>query len=344
MIQDELRSLAQDYFNTDNLNIKLLQGDGSDRLIFRIFPEENKNESVIGVTHNDLRENQDFHQITEKMAELGLPVPDLYGESRTRQSYLQQDLGDWNLAELIDQWKEKGQAEKIVPAYKKVLALLPAIQQKLPTALAPFLSKKHMGKEAFQDDLRYCRQNFFQLLELDNFYTAELNQELQDKIVDHLVQLDGQYFVYRDFQSRNIMWRDDSPWLIDYQSALQGSLFYDLASLLYASRSGLNEEEREELLRYYFDLLEYPAPYADFLTHFYRFVLVRRLRSLGSYGYLSVKKGKRYFFKGIRPTLDELILLFSQKESLQEFTVLPKIIKELHAVWSDKEQQYSHLL
>ena len=152
--------------------------------------------------------------------------------------------------------------------------------------------------------------------------------------------LDHGYFVYRDFQSRNIMWLDHAPWYIDYQSAMRGTLYYDLASLLYSSRSGLFSDEREALCIYFYNLLAPSISVADFQAHFYRFVLIRRLRSLGTYGYLSLVKNKKQFRKAIPPTLAELNELLSYQECLQPFTALRGMIQNIADLVETTERPY----
>ncbi len=169
----------------------------------------------------------------------------------------------------------------------------------------------------------------------ESLLNVSVMHELQSILSDHLGDLDVGYFVYRDFQARNIMWFEDSPWFIDYQSAFLGPRYYDMASLLYGSKSGLNEPARESLNRYYFGLFE-SAPSFSFDCYqvvFYLFVVLRRLRSLGTYGYLSGEKGKTAFFDSIQPTLEELAGLFDSQSCLRPYKNLFGMITKVKDIW-----------
>ncbi len=334
--RSELNTLAAQYLNNRDFEINLLKGDGSDRKIFRIAPAAPCQCSVIGVVHDNLQENRDFLFLTRVFEEAGIPVPTVYKVNASQTAYLLEDLGPCNLAECIQLWKQSSQHDKIVPAYKNVLQYLVQMQLELPHRLGDFLKDKKMGRETYQTDLAYFQNSFLEKFGFASFYSKNIELELRSELVDYLSELKSDCFVYRDFQSRNIMWLDGSPWFIDYQSAFQGPPFYDLASLLFASKSGLDERSREVLLAYFFDISGYCSDFTAFQERFYRFVVLRRLRSLGTYGFLSMEKHKTGFLQSIRPTLLELSGLFSQKYGLKSFRHLPKMIREILKIWEEQ--------
>ncbi|MCP4296976.1 MAG: phosphotransferase [Proteobacteria bacterium] len=333
----ELKGLATKYFQSENIELNLLKGDGSDRRIYRVHPKSEQNSSVIGVWHEDIRENRNFHKITKEMERLNFPVPELFLKSKSRKSYLQQDLGHWNLAESILHWRSTGQEHKILPAYKKSLTHLQRMQHELVKPLTPHLSQSLMNRECYEKDLQYCFENFFNLFHFEKLFTKELRAELTHILVESLTKLGTRQFVFRDFQSRNIMWKENEPWFIDYQSAQLGSLYYDLASVLYASYAGLDQSDRDELIGYYYQLLELNISISEFKDNFYHMLLIRRLRSLGSYGFLAIIKNKKCFLKGIAPTLNELCQLFENQVIFNKFNVLPKVLREVKHRWSSRK-------
>ncbi|MCP4754084.1 MAG: phosphotransferase [Proteobacteria bacterium] len=338
--EDELEELAVEYLKTRDFSLKLLKGDGSDRKIYRLESADRQQPDIIGIIHDDLRENRDFFILTRKLKEIGIPVPEIYAIGRTQTAYLIQDLGSYNLAETIEQWKHSAQHGKIIPAYRTVLKFLVKIQRELPPYLKDFLKNRQMGETAYLGDLSYFQNSFLERFGFGSLLTSEVERELTSDLVHHLVELDSRYFVYRDFQSRNIMWLDGSPWFIDYQSAFQGPLFYDLASLLYASKSGLDERAREILLHCYFDSVDCSSGFEEFQQSFYRFVVIRRLRSLGSYSHLSLVKRKEQFFQSIRPTLLELIQLFSHQDALKSFRHLSNMLERIFEIWDGEEEAF----
>ena len=333
-IEKELQSLATEFLEVDQVEIDLLKGDGSDRKIYHIKSYNRHLTDIVGVFHLNLPENLDFFTITEKMKQIKLPVPEIYKISESKTSYLLQYLGEDNLAERINHWEQTGQQKRIIPAYQSVIRYLVNIQTELPGYLKTFLKNRVMGETTFNNDLIYFEENFINRFGFNNFFKPEIKHELQTELIEQLVDCRDNYFVYRDFQSRNIMWYQNSPWFIDYQSAFKGPRLYDLASLLYASQSGLNEESREPLLQTYFEISTYPGDFENFLSCFYKFVLVRRLRSLGSYGFLSMEKQKKRFLTSIRPTLIELGSLLSQKQGLNMFPNLAEMIARIIDTWN----------
>ena len=338
-IPTELQNLIQVHLSEIETDIRLLKGDGSDRQIYLITGKKDQSKQIVGIYHEDLEENRDFLEITGQMAKIGLPVPKTLAVSGDKSCYLQEYLGEKNLAEQLDEWRDAGEPiEKTISAYQRVLDYLPKIQRELPPLTSTVISKRVMNKAAFLNDIQYFETNFVKRFGFSEFFTEDVRAELLQELINPLDQLDRDYFVYRDFQSRNIMWRDDHPVFIDYQSAYRGSLYYDLASMLYASKSGLDEDARNVLIEYYYKIGNFSWAFETFQRDLYRFVVLRRLRSLGSYGYLSMEKGKMYFLDGIQPTLKELLLLFDTRSVLSRFQKLKEMIQAFDASWEEKSE------
>lgn len=333
ILPSHLRELAQEHFKTSAIAARLLKGDGSDRKIYRIAPLSAPDQAVVGVYHEDLRENRDFITIAEKMSEAGISVPEIYKVHPTEMAYLQEYLGEETLAEAISRWQKQLGREDILSAYRKVLSGLVRIQRSLTPLLADFLENRVMSRADFVADLEYFQEDFIQRFGYEALCTDMVGEELYGFLVKGLADIPASVFVYRDFQARNFMWKEDQPWFIDFQSAYLGASYYDLASCLYGSRSGLREDEREALLHYYFQESGCDPDYEQFLTRFYLFVLIRRLRSLGSYGFLSEAKGKPGFFAAIHPTLKELIGLLGDNPQLKNFPHLLKMICKIEEDW-----------
>lgn len=337
-----LAPLAQAYFGTPLSIIESLKGDGSDRSIYRILSTNKHQPPVVGVIHDNISENRDFFLLTRKFQESGLLVPRLYSVNAHENAYLIQDLGQDTLADKVAEWNVENRKEKVFHAYQLVLDSLYKIQHDLPMLLVDFLRDRKMDVSVYQADLEYFKRDFVDRFGFESLLSKQVKQELQSILFDHLADLEPDYFVYRDFQARNIMWLDESPWFIDYQSAFLGPCYYDIASLLYGSQSGLDASARESLNRYYYQLLQptISCDYEKYQTLFLLFVVLRRLRSLGTYGYLSSVKGKTDFFEAVFPTLKELSGLFGSQSCLKPFVNLSGMVLKMKGIWEQRVDEF----
>jgi len=331
---------ARKFLQVPPNKVELLKGDGSDRQIFHIQSSISLYNDMVGVIHENVYENNDFIFLSDEFKKQGFPVPEIFRISKDRTMYLQQYLGLHNLAEKIDEWITSEQQSKIVDAYKRVIEFLVRFQQPLSNGLGDFLKNRQMDHHTYREDLGYFIRCFLLPFELNHLYTKELYDELNTQILKKFSLLKTETFVYRDFQSRNVMWNGDSPWFIDYQSAFKGPKYYDLASLLYSSKSGLDDILREQLLNYYYEISDETVDYQEFEEMFYRFVILRRVRSLGSYGFLSLVKEKFDFFPRIGPTLEQIRALIKKQSCLKPFTVLLDVVEEIIAIWEDKSEVF----
>ncbi len=325
-----LRSLSAEYLQTDRVELRLLKGDGSDRVLYRIV---GGGRSIIGVHHADIRENRNFFALTELFRRCRIPAPKLLSVGSGASDYLLEDLGDVLLADIVGTWRGEKREKRIVSAYRQVIDCLIRMQSELSERLLSLPFCRKMDRRLYLDDLRLFKECFIDLYGFEVLYTSRVERELEENLIEAITNLDHSFFVFRDFQSRNVMWQHGRPVFIDYQSACLGTEYYDLASVLYGAKSGLEERERRELLEYFFRRKKKRADYADFLHFFYRFVLARRLRSFGSYGYLAEKKGKRDFKSYVLPALDELKALFSHRPQLDEFPHTCRMIAEIRTLW-----------
>jgi N-acetylmuramate 1-kinase len=332
-IERDLLALSRDYFNASDLRIQLLKGDGSDRRIFLISAPSSSLRPVIGVFHENLEENRSFITLSEKMKSAAIAVPEVILVDQSESFYLLQYLGEYHLGQWIEIWKSRGEEEKILLAYQLVIKALISIQDRVTPLAKEFLKQRKMTRKDFEGDLAYFERDFVRRFSLEPWYSEKVRNELTVKLVEPISRLQPSVFVYRDFQSRNIMWHRNQPWFIDYQSAYLGTPFYDLASLLYASCSGLDENSRGELIRYYYEKARPEMDFEDFSKHLYRFVLIRRLRSLGSYGFLSVVKKKVSFYNAIMPGLEGLESLLFHQQSLQDFNQTREMIRGFSKEW-----------
>ena len=319
-------NLLKRYFNSDVYSISRLKGDGSDRCIYRA---EFESISAIYIQSPDINENKDFLYLSEILKEKGIPVPEVYLAADDFSGYIIEDLGHHTLAEVLYGEKANDQSF-ILDAYQKVILLLIEMQGINNGCLKSFLQSRQMGLDIYKADLQYFKTEFLEQFQYHSLISSNALSDF-NRLMDCLMIVDHHHFVYRDFQSRNFMWVNNQPVFIDYQSAMMGSLYYDLGSLLYSSRSGLSQRERDIIIKFYFQEKQLKIDFPDFVNQLYQFILLRRLRSLGSYGYLS-RKGKTHFAEYIPQALKELTQLFDQGD-LSNFRYIRIMLGAVYDDW-----------
>ncbi len=319
-----LEALYQKRFNRKPDAIVALRSDGSERKIYRVIAGEH---SVIGIIGVDHQEAAAFLEFSRHFKKYGLRVPEIYIEDLEQGAYLEEDFGDDTLFSWMQRIREHhGFNETIKDMYRQVVEYLPNFQIKAGLTLDYSYCYQHQefGTDSMQWDLHYFKRQF-----LNYFYKKKINHTELDndfnQLIKFLLQEERKYFLYRDFQSRNVMIKDGLPHFIDYQSGRRGALQYDLGSLLYDAKANLPEDFREELIeRYLSKAGEFTKINAKrFKKYFYGFVLIRIMQALGAYGYLSAVKGKTHFFKSVPFALRNLEILLDKK--LDIFDQLPTL-------------------
>lgn len=301
-----------------------LRCDGSDRKIYRVFSGE---QTVVGIIGNDSDENTAFVKFTNHFLKDGLRVPEIYIDELENGIYLEEDLGDYTLFEWMKEIQaEHGFNDKIQKMYQAVIEYLPNFQIKSGISLDYSYCYQHaiFGRHSMSWDLNYFKNRF-----LDVFYKKPINQTDIEadfvSLVDFLMKEDRKYFLYRDFQSRNVMIKNDQPYFIDYQSGRKGALQYDVASLLYDAKADLPESFREEMVQAYLEKVQEftPIDANRFKKYYYGFVLIRMMQAFGAYGYLSVVKKKKHFFKSVPFAINNLKILLDKDPEI--FRLMPAL-------------------
>lgn len=271
-----------------------LPQSGSHRLYFRVKSDD---KSVIVAYNADVEENNAFFGFTFTFLDENIPVPEIYHIDKSRQYYILQDLGDVTLFRYL----AENDFEAALPYYKQAIDNLIKVQltgkEKIDFSLAyPIHS---FNKQAILWDLNYFKYYFLKLIYVP--FNEEKLEYAFNVFADYLVSAPHQYFMYRDFQSRNIMIYNEKTYLIDYQGGRMGAVQYDLASLLYDSKANLSQDERKILYDYYVDQFsKYEKIDAKkFEEYFYAYVLVRLLQAFGAYGYRGIYEQKIHFLRSI---------------------------------------------
>ena len=281
-----------------------LGANGSSRRYYRLIGDR----TAIGCANDDIRENEAFFAYTRHLHAKGLPVPELYVVDDDRRCYLQQDLGDQTLYGLLLDKKRQGGGfdAEMLALYKKALADLAAIQQGgADMDFSVAYPRSDFDRQSILWDLNYFKYHFLKLTHTP--FDEQLLEDDFNTLTDFLLQADCHYFLYRDFQSRNIMVKGGELYYIDYQGGRRGAAQYDVASLLYSAKSDLPEAIRLELLNHYLDVRGLKGEERQrWLGHFWGYVLVRILQALGAYGYRGLFERKDYFIQSIPLALNNL--------------------------------------
>lgn len=329
IIKEQLLSLFKGQFNEEVTSFELLPASGSYREYARM---KSAGHQVIGAYNHDIKENNAFFEFTRHFISKDIPVPQIYAISDDKQCYLQQDLGNVTLFDFLTTVSEQeGFSDKIIEEYKKVLRELPRIQLLAGKDIdySVCYPRGAFDKQSMLWDLSYFKYYFLKLAKIP-FDEQALEDDFM-QFSDYLLAADNNYFLYRDFQSRNIMLKDGKVYFIDYQGGRKGALQYDLASLLYDAKANIPEEERAELLEFYLqELSKYkPVDREKFISLFDGYVLIRIMQAMGAYGFRGFFEKKKHFLKSIPFALKNLQILL-QKSTIE--VKLPELMKVLQEV------------
>ncbi|MBQ9588506.1 MAG: phosphotransferase [Bacteroidales bacterium] len=306
-----------------------ITANGSNRLYFRL---EGATKSCIATVNQDVRENEAFFFFADEMRKRGINVPEVFAVSGDRTTYLQEDLGNVSLYTFITTRKTNGVDvdDLIREQYRKAIDSLVMMQTICSDIdFTHAYPRPRFDCQAIQWDLNYFKYYFLRLFHVP--FDEELLEADFRTFTNFLVDGDCDCFMFRDYQSRNIMLRDGELWFIDFQGARLGAPQYDLASLLFSSKSDIPDNIRKELLEYYLDrrqeaLQESGLDREAFRVRFYAYVLARIMQAMGAYGYRGIVEKKEYFVRSIPYAVRNL------RQIINEFP-LPVSLPHLTGVW-----------
>jgi len=333
---DALKRLFEQHFHAPAERAQPLQGQlgGSGRNIIRLA---GSGHTAVGILYSVREENLAFLEFSRHFRRHGLPVPEIYAEDLAHGAYIEEDLGDTTLFEFLSAHRDGDAiAPEVVAAYRKVVAELPRFQIVAGRDLnyKVCYPRSSFDRQSIAWDLNYFKYYFLRLAGVPfNEQALELDFSRLTKL---LLAAPHDYFLYRDFQSRNVMLRNGSPWFLDYQGGRKGALHYDIASLLYDGKADLPPALRQELLDHYLDAL---SAYIDldrdaFMEHYYAYVYVRILQALGAYGFRGFYERKAHFLQSVPYALKNLRWL---AHNVRLPVALPSLLDALQAMQASEK-------
>jgi aminoglycoside/choline kinase family phosphotransferase len=333
---DILKQLFERHFHSPADRAQPLQGNlgGSGRNIIRIA---NDKFSTIGILYDIREENVAFLEFSRHFRRHGLPVPEIYAEDLNFGAYLEEDLGDTTLYEYLSDNRDGDDiSSAVVATYRKVVSVLPRFQIEAGRDLnyKVCYPRASFDRQSIAWDLNYFKYYFLRLAGIP--FNEQALEDDFDRLIKFLLKVDRDYFLYRDFQSRNIMLRDGLPFFLDYQGGRKGALQYDIASLLYDAKANLSPDLRQQLLDHYLDVV---AGFIEldreiFMEHYYAYVYVRIMQALGAYGFRGFYERKVHFLQSVPYALKNVRWLLDQVKLPIELPMLMATFNSM--VGSDK--------
>ncbi len=305
---DVLQKLFERHFKSLPEKVEPLQGQlsGSGRNIIRI---SNERFTAIGILYNVHEENRAFIEFSRHFKRHGLPVPEIYEEDLTHGAYIEEDLGDTTLFDFLSANRDGDEiSPEVIDCYRKVVSVLPRFQVEAADDLnyEVCYPRSSFDRQSINWDLNYFKYYFLRLAGIP-FNEQSLEDDFT-LLTKFLLSAEREYFLYRDFQSRNIMLRNGEPYFIDYQGGRKGALQYDIASLLYDAKADLPPTLRQQFLDHYLDSL---AGYIKldrgaFMHYYYAYVYIRIMQALGAYGFRGFYERKTHFLQSVPFALKNL--------------------------------------
>ncbi len=304
--------------------LELLSGGGSSRKYYRFFYSD---QSSILTQSENVEENKTFLYFTEHFSKIITNLPVIYEVSEDFTLYVQSDLGNQSLLDVVLSNRQESKTY-----YEKSIIQLVQMQLSGDLGLdySQCFSYPKFNHVLVLRDLFSFKNYFLNLLGID-FNQGKLIQDFEYFSYD-FEQIPYKYFVYRDFQTRNIMISENEPYFIDYQGGLKGPVQYDLVSLLWQAKTDLPESSKEEFydvyVKEFIDITGEDLDGIQFRKGYDLCVVERLLQVLGTYGFRGIYEGKKHFVESIEFGLNNLEKI-KNYPVLDSYPELKKVIYKL---------------
>ncbi len=324
-----LKSLFEAFRGHCPDRMEALPLSGSSRKYYRLFDGA---DTFIGVCHSSLEENRLFIGFSRHFRAKGLNVPQVFAVSADEQAYIQEDLGDCMLLDVVESRRDGERlAPEVLELYRRSLDELLRFQFLGGEGLdySHCIPRPVFDRRCIAWDLNYFKYCFLKLAGAS--FSEDLLEDDFGLLLEQVCRVPADTFMFRDFQSRNIMVKEGKLWFIDYQGGRQGALHYDVASLLYDAIVAIPDDQREELLDYYIGGLQrWRQTDAElFRKDYYRFVLIRLLQAMGAFGLRGLYERKQHFIDSIQPGLQGIHGLFESGRLGDDYPEIRRIVSNM---------------
>jgi aminoglycoside/choline kinase family phosphotransferase len=327
LFMEELVCLFEKYAGEKISCCESLQAAGSNRQYYRLT---SSSYSIIGVKGESKIENQTFIWLAKHFLQKGIPVPQVYAVSDDKMCYIQEDLGNLSLYKYLDKSISTNSFDKEKrEMLRKTISYLPKIQFEGAQGLdfSYCYPQAEFDKRTIFWDLNYFKYSFLKATGID-FSELELEKDFE-RMSDQLLKIDTNTFLYRDFQSRNVMIANGEPYFIDFQGGRRGPVFYDIASFVWQAKANFPQEVKDELIETYLVELRKYMQIDDttFYKQLHQFVLFRTLQVLGAYGFRGLYERKKHFVESIPYAIQNLRTLL--EKGYPEYPYLSQLLVKL---------------
>lgn len=323
-----MHTFIDDFFDKNQINkVEKLPQAGSNRIYHRIHLIHG--ESYIACRNANVQENETYFYFTDCFKKYGIAVPTIFFISKNRENYIVEDLGNESLLDRVTQINNETELEIL---YKHSLDGLLAMQIKAGSDIdfnKCFYNSK-FDSDAVLADLNYCKYYFLDLIGI-SYDQPKFQKEIKQFAEDISLETYN-HFMFRDFQGRNILLKNNKPYFIDFQGGMKGPLQYDVASLLWQAKAQLSSSFKEKLYQYYKEKLSQEIEFneLDFDNQYKKIVFVRLLQVLGAYGLRGIIEQKTHFLNSIPFALKNLNEWNSRnKTCLEKYPILQSIVEQL---------------
>lgn len=329
---EDAQHFFEEYLGEKAENFKILAQSGSARIN---FVGESYDQKYVITANENIAENESFFYFSQIFSDLNLNSPEIFAISKDRKIYVQEYLGGNTLSDLIE---SEGLSENVKILVQSTLAKLFALQQRTKNKVD---YSKTFEYEKYDDlpinnDLFYFKSFIVDVLEIP-YQKSNLLKEFK-AITSLLESLQPQGLMIRDFQARNIMVdKNNDVFFIDYQSAMQGPLMYDVVSFLFQAKANFPADFREEMLTFYYSLWEKEADQISLKESLEPLQLIRFMQVLGAYGFRGLIQRKKHFLASLEKGIENLVKLSDTWDKMREFPELKKLIRVLESAETMKK-------
>ncbi|MFC2106747.1 phosphotransferase [Bacteroidota bacterium] len=342
IITSQLGKLFKSHFDSTIKEILPIPSAGSTRKYFRIYGDK---KTAIGVWNDNDRENEAYISFTDAFLEIDLAVPKIFAKDLSNSIYIIEDFGDQHLFNMIPKEGYVKLPEQTKSLYKKTLDYLPKFQIGADKVIdySKCYPRSRFDKQSILWDLNYFKYHFVKLKDLR--FDEQLLEDDFNTLTDYILHAPSDFFMYRDFQSRNVIIKDNNPHFIDFQGGRKGPLQYDIISMLYQVKAQIPENDKQELLNYYLQGLKKNGyeNIEEFYKYYPEIILLRLMQVLGAYGFRGLHEKRQHFLESIPFAIGSLEETLNRYAFSVDLPELNNIFEQIISINSQEKPKTSNL-